>query len=782
MAFLELKNIGKIYSSPNSVAVGIRGVNLAFDKGEFVAVTGASGSGKSTLLNVISGMDTYEEGELLIEDNPTSHYLQPDWEEYREKYISFIFQDYNIIESFTVLQNVELALMHISNKKERRARAIELLTRVGMGDFLNSRGSKLSGGQKQRTVIARALAKDSPVILADEPTGNLDSKTSEEIIKLLCEVSRDKLLIMVTHSFEQVEHCATRHVRVFDGAVSFDRATGIDHDDVAEESPSAESGAEESKSDGASGAEIAGADSESAGGNGRGGKRGAARRREIKNTLKNGVTLGKTIFCATPKLTVFLCALLILGIIAIFVITSFCGDAFALFEHRYMFEHIDGRVVVTRKDGNVISESEAAELAEKYGAEYEFRYDVLMDEYNQVMAYVGDGSYYDYENFIYVSCKAVCRESFGTDIVGRYPEKDSEVLLYLPISHRPVFGKSAVAVETVTWNGMVFDVSGVKYFYDNTKTPKILFTENGFSAATYYRYLGYRAHQRNIDVSAAFGTIRYNAFVPSFDIDPFKIYFSDIGSDFDEDSRVNFSSSCSSLIYGDWYEGGGEYLFNAELSGEVFESREPRDVKYIAPYNNIKVFMGIGLLKGIAEPELSSKYMQMSLFFSDDGAAGAAAKRMSDDGYVAVPSYTSYEPSALDAITYAVEGVSMLILWIGFILFLAFFLGLCTRRAMDAFKNDMAIMRSMGISVRVIRASMYTRMLLSLVPALFVLLVGALVIFLTPQFNPAFMFLHAWQYVLIILGMIALTLRVTYHQIRRLFKTSVKKSLKGETK
>ena len=127
MALLTLKDIGKIYVSQGSVAVGIRGVNLSFDRGEFGAITGKSGSGKSTLLNVISGMDSYEEGELYIEGQPTSHYLQPEWEEYRKNYISFIFQDYNIIESFTVLQNVELALMHIDNKKERRARAMELI-------------------------------------------------------------------------------------------------------------------------------------------------------------------------------------------------------------------------------------------------------------------------------------------------------------------------------------------------------------------------------------------------------------------------------------------------------------------------------------------------------------------------------------------------------------------------------------------------------------------------------------------------------------------------------
>jgi ABC-type lipoprotein export system ATPase subunit len=148
MSLITLKDVGKIYVSEGNVSVGIRGVNLSFDKGEFVAVTGKSGSGKSTLLNVISGMDSYEEGELFIEGQPTSHYLQPEWEAYREKYVSFIFQDYNIIESFTVLQNVELALMHIDDKRERRRRALDLIGRVGLTSQLRQKGSKLSGGQK----------------------------------------------------------------------------------------------------------------------------------------------------------------------------------------------------------------------------------------------------------------------------------------------------------------------------------------------------------------------------------------------------------------------------------------------------------------------------------------------------------------------------------------------------------------------------------------------------------------------------------------------------------
>lgn len=824
MAFLELKNIGKIYSSSGSVAVGIRGVNLAFDRGEFVAVTGASGSGKSTLLNVISGMDTYEEGELFIDGSPTSHYLQPDWETYREKYISFIFQDYNIIESFTVLQNVELALLHIADKKQRRARAVELLTRVGMGDCLDRRGSKLSGGQKQRAVIARALAKDSPVILADEPTGNLDSKTSEAIIELLREVAGDKLVIVVTHSFEQVEHCATRHIRIFDGAVSFDRPTDIDRAGVKMESATV--GVPQNTADGdtetsapaddtdnvvgaanesvadrdavavdkavgdtsdAGDAFVAGAKTDGARGSTKrkskkNGERSAARRREIKSTIKDGVTLGTVIFRATPKLTVFLCSLLILGIIAVFVITSFCGDAFKLFEHRYMFEHIDGRTVVTRKDGVIMSESEATGLADRFGAERSFRYDVMMDEFNTITAYVGDGTYHDYENYIYVSCKSVYNESFGKNIVGRYPEEDNEVLLYLPIEYRPVFGKSAVAVETVAMGGMVLKVSGIKYFYDNTKSAKILFTEKGLKIATYYRYLCVRADERAIMVTTGNDQVfTYNSFVPSFDIAPDKMYIADIGTNYGDEAIVNFTSTCA---VSDSFMGmvSGYYRFGAVLSHENFATVLPSEDALAAPFARDRVYIGVDIIENIATYELSAKYTQTSLFFADDDAAHAAAKRMSDAGYIAVPSDTTYEPSAFDALSYAVDGVGMLILWVGFILFLAFFLSLCTGRAMDAFKSDMAIMRSMGISVRVIRASMYTRMLLSLVPALFVLLVGSLVIFLTPELNPAFTFLHAWQYVFIVLGMLALTLRVTHYQIRRLFKTSVKKSLKGDAK
>ena len=220
---LRLKNIGKIYDSNDILTIGIRGVNLDFDYNEFVTIEGESGSGKSTLLNVIAANDSYEEGELYFNGAETSHYSETDWEKYREKNIAMIFQDFNIIENLTVLENVELALLRVEDKIERRKTAEDLIAKVGLTAQKNRKGSKLSGGEKQRTVIARALAKDSPVILADEPTGNLDVKASKEVAALLKAVSKDKLVIVVTHNPEFFVEYATRRVTIFDGSVKEDQ-------------------------------------------------------------------------------------------------------------------------------------------------------------------------------------------------------------------------------------------------------------------------------------------------------------------------------------------------------------------------------------------------------------------------------------------------------------------------------------------------------------------------------------------------------------------------------
>ncbi len=217
---LKLENVSKFYYNKGIIASGFTKVNLELKIGEFVVITGESGSGKSTLLNVISGLDSYEEGEMYINGKETSHYTEKDFEDYRRKYIANIFQSFNLINSYTVYQNVELVLLLNGYKKhEVKKKILDIIDQVGLTKFKNTKVSKLSGGQKQRVAIARAMVKETPIIVADEPTGNLDSKSAGEIIEILKRVAKDKLVIIVTHNIEQVEEYATRIIKMNDGRI-----------------------------------------------------------------------------------------------------------------------------------------------------------------------------------------------------------------------------------------------------------------------------------------------------------------------------------------------------------------------------------------------------------------------------------------------------------------------------------------------------------------------------------------------------------------------------------
>ncbi|MBE6027323.1 MAG: ABC transporter ATP-binding protein [Clostridiales bacterium] len=220
MGMIRLKNVSKFYYSKGIIASGISKVNVDLDAGEFVVITGESGSGKSTLLNVISGLDTYEEGEMYIEGMETSHYSAADFEEYRKKYISFIFQNYNLVSSYTVYQNVALAMeIDGCDNAEIRRKVTEIIDKVGLSEYRNRKVSKLSGGQKQRVAIARALAKDTKILVADEPTGNLDSVSADGIVELLTDIAEDKLVIVVTHNYDQFKDHATRVIKMHDGKI-----------------------------------------------------------------------------------------------------------------------------------------------------------------------------------------------------------------------------------------------------------------------------------------------------------------------------------------------------------------------------------------------------------------------------------------------------------------------------------------------------------------------------------------------------------------------------------
>ena len=220
---LELKGIKKEYKTGDFIQKALDGVDLTFRDNEFVAVLGPSGSGKTTMLNIIGGLDRYDSGDLIINGISTKDYKDRDWDTYRNHTIGFVFQSYNLISHQSVLANVELALTISGVKRaERKKRALEALDKVGLKDHAKKKPNQLSGGQMQRVAIARALVNNPDVLLADEPTGALDSGTSVQVMDLLKEVAKDRLVVMVTHNPRLAETYATRIVNIEDGKIVHD--------------------------------------------------------------------------------------------------------------------------------------------------------------------------------------------------------------------------------------------------------------------------------------------------------------------------------------------------------------------------------------------------------------------------------------------------------------------------------------------------------------------------------------------------------------------------------
>ena len=220
---LELKGIRKIYPAGDGSVEALKGIDLRFRKSEFVSILGPSGCGKTTMLNIIGGLDGYTEGDLVINGRSTKDFRDRDWDAYRNRSVGFVFQSYNLIPHQSVLRNVELALILTGvGKKERRERAKKALKEVGLADQMNKRPSELSGGQMQRVAIARAIVTDPDIILADEPTGALDTETSVQVMEILKEISKDRLIVMVTHNPDLAEKYSTRIIRMLDGKITGD--------------------------------------------------------------------------------------------------------------------------------------------------------------------------------------------------------------------------------------------------------------------------------------------------------------------------------------------------------------------------------------------------------------------------------------------------------------------------------------------------------------------------------------------------------------------------------
>lgn len=380
---LELKNVSKFYYKKGIVSSGISKVTLKFDMGEFIAITGESGSGKSTLLNVISGLDTYEEGEMYVNGEETSHYNEEDYEEYRKKYIGNVFQSFNLVNSYTVYQNVELVLLiNGETRKSVKHKVIDILKKVDLYKYRHTKVSKLSGGMKQRVAIARCLAKDAPIIIADEPTGNLDSKNAKSVLKLLYEISKYKLVIVVTHNFEQISEYATRRITMHDGSVIEDMKLK-DKNEVKEVNTS------------------------------------KFKKTKVISNLRLGI---RNTFNIVPKF-------LLLTFVYLFVLISIVGVYSAFLElestnntYNSFFNETDAnkRVIVKKKDNSSFTNEEINKLKSISNVEK-----VITNDY----VYAYSMSLIDYENIFLDSNFMKLEEFKGKLKYGRMPLNDNEIIV-----------------------------------------------------------------------------------------------------------------------------------------------------------------------------------------------------------------------------------------------------------------------------------------------------------------------------------------------------------------
>ncbi len=384
MSLIKLSNVSKFYYSKGVIASGFNKVNLSFDIGEFVVITGESGSGKSTLLNVISGLDSYEEGEMYINGEETSHYTEENFEEYRRKYVGNIFQSFNLVNSYTVYQNIELVLLlNGKKKKEIKNEVIELIKKVDLYKFRNTKVSKLSGGQKQRVAIARALAKNTPMIIADEPTGNLDSRSAKEVLRLLSEIAKDKLVIVVTHNYDQVSEYATRKIKMHDGKVIEDQKLK-DFDKV--------------KDDG---------------------------EKDYKDiTFLNKIRLSiRNCFNIIPKFLLLLAVYLFITISLISEYASFKKQEYveSIGGYNYIFVNTDDkRIVIKKNDKTAFTEEEYERIKSLDNVKSVVKNDVLLDT---------NISFTDEENFWLGGFANELSNLEGELDLGRMPENDNEIVL-----------------------------------------------------------------------------------------------------------------------------------------------------------------------------------------------------------------------------------------------------------------------------------------------------------------------------------------------------------------
>lgn len=685
---LKLKDIGKIYETNNIYTVGIRNINLEFNLNEFVTIEGESGSGKSTLLNVIGANDTYEEGELYFDNNETSHFQISDWDKYREQNIATIFQDFNIIENLTVLENVEIALLRIKNTKIRKTKAIELINRVGLSNQINQKASKLSGGEKQRTVIARALAKDAPIILADEPTGNLDVKSSQDIANLLKEISKDKLIIVVTHNPEFFEKQRTRQVILKDGSVISDKTfVEVNKTDIS---------LDFSK------------------------KNNETTKDKIKNTL----WLGLLNYKSRPKFSVLMSFILIIFAISLY----YC---LAIFSNQFI-SPLKNTVEKTPTSGKLLVSS--------------LNKNITTDEYNKLIKTLNP-------SFIF-------KDEHLTNFVINISKENSNLkkdynlkIIYDPFKYNLAKDSAVLEISYANRNDInklvnIFKKANIGI--NDIKVKKVL----SVTEPTLYV---------SKDSISKYGSVLKALYTEiTIDKNVNKVYLFKVNNEL-EDGKIN-------LINSKTWGAKGKNAILSIYGVKTFLIND--DTKVNKDIDDLIVELSANDYELILNSQNSSKDIKPVFYFKSDNLAKKSSLKL-DKNYIGTLSNESYYTNNAGNIFFKNSIAYLILIVICFVI--GMLISIIFYKNVAIFTTDFAIYKTLGITKKTAKNSLYIQMFLIFIPTLIILPIVAFISVIIP--GSTISFISLGNYLFIEIMILLITQIVAFRFNKSIFLNSIRKSL-----
>ncbi|MBR0128154.1 MAG: ATP-binding cassette domain-containing protein [Firmicutes bacterium] len=736
---IELRNVSKYYHNKGNIASGISKVDLELRPGEFVVITGESGSGKTTLLNVISGLDTYEEGEMFIDGKETSHFAAADFEEYRKKYISNIFQEFNLVSSYTVNQNVDLVLKANGWKPEAaKARVREIVDRVGLSDFANTKVSKLSGGQMQRVAIARALAQDTEIIVADEPTGNLDSQSAADIAGLLSEISGDKLVIVVTHNFEQFRPYATRCIRMHDGKV-------VENLEIR---PSAKKELPEKTGGGTL-------------------SRGDVLRLGARNTFNIGykfilllIVFTFLVFAVTSQYTSFM---------------NQKAENSRLGYNNYFYNYSEDRIVLKKKDSTSFNDNDKLALSSIGNIDTISMNDILLDS----SLYIEDGSF-SYEVF-----PRSIDEFKGKLYAGRMPEKGNEVLLFgqedkynfspakvkalLDKTFTIYIGEDAASALKIKIVGVAFDRNTDVY-----KAAGSVYMTNEFCremvAGTYYYYSSITT-TINGKVQEYINGNPYYKVLPSSRVGKGKILLPKEADNFykDEEAKGHTVKVRAENMY-----------YDKTVSLKVYDTYTEKSFSYKSNYRSFDKYGGAVFISERDYARLFDKgNYQCSVFVKDLSEIDSTLEALENMGYITLPLRDAKVTSNNDlASIIQVPIIFLIMLGLFFVAYFVIRLILRTR------KGYFSILRMIGISKRSIARMIDLELFIVLNIAFAIFLLAVLLvsnhIIDIEYVSTLIKYMHGYDYVILYAILVVMSWLISEIFARGLFKRTAIRTYREE--